>query len=130
VADLANHDLLAIPRGAGPTEWPFVVGGKRTSVVIQPRLRTTSFELAVRAAVAGLGIVLTPEHFALEHLRRRRLVPVLARWTQAGVDVHAVTSPGGMRAPKTRLFVEMLVAHFAKIERAAQSSGKSASPEL
>jgi DNA-binding transcriptional LysR family regulator len=117
VNDLDGHDLLAIPRGPGPIEWSFVVHGKHASYLARPRLRTSSFELAVRAAVANLGIVFAPDTFVQEHLHHRRLVPVLAKLTQPGVQVHAVMPPGGMLAPKTRVFVELLRVHFAKNAR-------------
>jgi hypothetical protein len=38
-----------------------------------------------------------------------------------GVVVNAVTPPGGLVAPKTRVFVDMLLEHFAKT--ASASSG-------
>lgn len=111
--DLAAHDTIGIPRDRGPVEWPFVVAGKRTTVVVRPRLRTSSFELAVAAAVGGAGIVMAPEFFVREQLKRRRLVPVLEEWTQPGVPIFAVTPPGGLSAPKVRTFVDLLAAHFA-----------------
>jgi len=112
--DLSTHDTIAIPRNKGPVEWPFVSGGKRSTVVVRPRLRSASFELAVAAAVAGAGIVLAPEFFVREHLLRRRLVPVLQEWTQPGVPIFAVTPPGGLLAPKVRVFVDLLAAYFEK----------------
>ncbi len=62
--------------------------------------------------LSSAGIVLAPEFFVREHLSRRRLVPVLQEWTQAGVPIFAVTPPGGLLAPKVRVFVELLAAHF------------------
>ncbi len=112
--ELSAHDLLGIPRDRGPIEWPFVVAGKRINLVVRPRLRTSSFELAVAAAVGGAGIVMAPEFFVREQLKRRRLVPVLVEWTQPGVPIFAVTPPGGLSAPKVRTFVDLLAAHFAE----------------
>jgi LysR substrate binding domain len=113
-ADLSQHDLIAIPRWSGPIDWAFPIGSKRTTVRAKPRLRATDFELSVRAAVAGVGIILAPEHFVTQHLARRRLRPVLQRFTQPGIEVHAVTPAGGPRPPRTKASVDLLRAHFER----------------
>ena len=112
VRALSEHDTIGIPRDRGPVEWPFVVAGKPTSVVVHPRLRTNSFELAVAAAVAGAGVVLAPEFFVRDQVSRRRLVAVLKEWTRPGVPIYAVTPPGGLLAPRVRAFVDLLSTFF------------------
>jgi LysR family transcriptional regulator, regulator for bpeEF and oprC len=112
--DLSSHDTIAIPQGEGPIEWTFVTEKKKkiSRVVVRPKLTVTNFELAVRAAAAGLGVVRAPQHYAQPYLTKRKLIPILIEWSPEGADVHAVAPPGGMLVPKTRAFVDMLVAWF------------------
>jgi DNA-binding transcriptional LysR family regulator len=96
----------------GPPEWPFVVKGKPRSIVVRPRVVVDSFDLAIRAAVDGAGIVRSPRHFAEPHLAKGRLRPVLLEWTPPSKDVYAVFPPGATLVPKTRLFIDALAAWF------------------
>ena len=118
--DLREHDTIAITTADGPTEWAFVVDGKRSSVAVRPRLLASSFELGVRAAAAAVGILRAPRHFVEPLLAKKQLVQVLRECSPPGADVHAVMPPGGALVPKTRVFLDMLVAWFAKREKAAQ----------
>jgi LysR family transcriptional regulator, regulator for bpeEF and oprC len=105
---LREHDLIVIPKGDGPQQWRFAFEGKLRHVQLQPRLTVTSLDLATKAAVAGAGIVRAPLPHAEPYLRKQQLVPILEKWTLAGVDVHAVFPPGGGLVPKTRAFIDML----------------------
>jgi LysR family transcriptional regulator, regulator for bpeEF and oprC len=104
--ELSNHATVVI--GGGAVEWPFGRSATEMSVVPRARLITTSYELALRAAIAGLGITRIPGFYAREHVRQGRLCPVLEAWTPPAFPVHAVM-PGGIAPPKTRTFVEMVV---------------------
>lgn len=88
--------------------------GKARSIAVRPRVVVDSFELAIRAAVDGAGIVRSPRHFAQPHLATGRLEPVLVGWTPAPKDVYAVFQPGATLVPKTRLFIDALAAWFKK----------------
>jgi DNA-binding transcriptional LysR family regulator len=112
--DLREHDTIAIATQEGPTEWMFVVDGKRRAVVVRPRLVVNSFDLAIRAASAAVGIVRAPHHFAAPLLAKKQLVSVLSECSPPGADVHAVMPPGGALVPKTRVFLDMLVTWFEK----------------
>jgi len=110
--ELASHDLVTITKGHGASEWPFWTSGKQKLVPIRPRLVVNDIELAVRAALAGLGIAPAPLSIAEPYLAKKKLVAVLAKWTPPGIDVHAVFPAGGALVPKTRAFVEMLQVYF------------------
>ncbi|WP_437970042.1 LysR substrate-binding domain-containing protein [Sorangium sp. So ce260] len=112
--ELARHETIVVAREGGPKEWPFVAGSKMRSFAVRPRLSVGTFELAAQAAAAGAGVVRSPRYFVRPFLAKRRLVPVLEAWTPPGFDVHAVFPPGGALVPKTRVFLDMLAAWFAK----------------
>ena len=111
--DLVHHDTIAMPRGNTLPAWHFVSGARKRSVVIRPRLFVASFELGIIAALAGAGIVPCTRHAVRSHLARKRLVPVLASWTQPMFEVNALFPASPSLAPKTRILVDMLAAWFA-----------------
>jgi DNA-binding transcriptional LysR family regulator len=105
--ELAQHATVVIG-GDSVVEWPFARDGKPLSVPVHPRLLTSSYELAARAAVAGLGIARLPEFYARELLARRALVAVLQDWTPPPLPVHLLTPPG-IQPAKTRAFVKRVL---------------------
>lgn len=117
--ELGSHELITITKGRGMSEWTFWAGGKLTRHPIRPRLVVDDAELAARAAVAGLGIAPAPLAIARRYLDSGALVPVLSRWTPPPVDVHAVFPPAGALLPKTRAFVDLLLACFEPAGRAS-----------
>lgn len=115
--DLAAHDLVTITKGNAATEWAFTAGGKDKRVAIRPRLVVNDVELALRAAVAGMGIAPAPMSIAEPYVAKKKLVQVLRKWTQPGIDIHAVFPPGGALVPKTRAFVDLLQERFGRSAR-------------
>ena len=111
--DIEGHTIVLVPRGPPPHAWRFFgTDGSRRSIVVQPRLLVTSFEVAARAAAHGLGMIRSPEYFVRGHLESDDLVQVLQPWTPPGFDVHAVFPRGGALVPKTRVFIDALAAWF------------------
>lgn len=111
--DLVRHNLVIVPKDE-QMEWPFVIQGRLRRVAVRPRLSVTSFELATRAAAAGSGIIRSPAYFVRPYLSSKQLVAVLAAWTPPGVDIYAVYPAGGALVPKTRAFLDLLAAWFAR----------------
>ncbi len=111
--DLSQHSLVVVPKSE-QMEWPFAAHGRTRRVAVQARLTVTSFELAARAAVAGVGIIRSPAYFVGPYLAKKALTPVLSAWTPPGLDIFAVYPPGGVLVPKTRALVDMLIAWFAR----------------
>ena len=111
--DLAQLPTIVIEK-EGRHEWQFVVNGRASVVPIRPRLIVSTFDLGVRAAVAGLGVLRSPEHFVESSVVTKTLVPVLAEWTPPPVEVYAVFPSGGALVPKTRVFIDALTTWFEK----------------
>lgn len=76
------------------------------------RLVVSDAEITTRAAVAGLGIAPAPASLAAPYIAKKKLVPVLAKWTPPPIEVHAVFPPGGALVPKTRAFLDRLKTCF------------------
>lgn len=111
--DLMQHDaLLGLSRTGEPMPWTLRRGEKRWQGVPPARAIANSPELLLRMATRGAGIAIVNDHFALEPVRRRQLVPVLPEWRPEPVNVWAVFPGRRLMPPKTRVFIEALVAFF------------------
>ena len=108
--DLPQHDAIVIPRGDSAPVWNFHEGRRKKSVVVRPRLLVHGFEVAVRAAVAGLGIVPAPSMCIRNELERRALVQILPAFTPPAFEIHAVYAATVALAPKTRAFIDIVAA--------------------
>ena len=82
--DLAEHDCIRHRFASGVTvDWEFMRAGETVRVKPNGPLVTTSIELQLSAAVAGLGVICTFEDFLRGPLERGELVPVLREWWQS-----------------------------------------------
>ena len=81
--DLARHSCVEYRRGADGAvyEWAFERGGKSRKISVSGRVMVNDPDLAVRAAVDGLGIAYTIEALAEPFLRSGQLVRVLEEWS-------------------------------------------------
>lgn len=110
--DLAEHDLIVISDG-GPARWPLPGDGAPVMTPVVGRITTSSFALARRATLAGVGIGLFPEFACADGLREGTLVPVLGG---AVVDVGAVWIVHAARrflGARVRAFVDLARERFA-----------------
>jgi DNA-binding transcriptional LysR family regulator len=82
--DLIRHSCVQYRRG-GPNgdvfEWPFERSGKARKISVPGQIMVNNPDLAVRAAVDGLGIAYTIEAQAEPFLRSGQLVRFLEDWT-------------------------------------------------
>jgi DNA-binding transcriptional LysR family regulator len=83
--DLVRHRCVQYRRGADGTmfDWPFERNGKSRKISVNGRVMVNTPELAVRAAVDGLGIAYMIEAVAEPFLRSGQLVRVLEDWSPA-----------------------------------------------
>jgi DNA-binding transcriptional LysR family regulator len=80
--DLAQHSCVQYRRAAGSVfEWPFERNGRSRQIALDGRVMLNDPDLAVRAAVDGLGIAYTIEALADPFLRTGQLVRVLQDWS-------------------------------------------------
>jgi DNA-binding transcriptional LysR family regulator len=80
--DLARHSCVQYRvADGGMFKWPFERSGKSQRISVDGRIMVNDPDLAVRAAVDGLGIAYTVEALAEPFLRSGQLVQVLANWS-------------------------------------------------
>ena len=80
--DLARHSCVQyrVVTDGGMFKWPFERSGKSQRISVDGRIMVNDPDLAVRAAVDGLGIAYTVEALAEPFLRSGQLVQVLGNW--------------------------------------------------
>jgi DNA-binding transcriptional LysR family regulator len=108
--DLACHSCVQYRRAADGTvfDWPFERDGKQRQVAVDGRVTVNDTDLAVRAAVDGLGIAYALEAIAEPFLRSGQLVRVLEDWSPA-FDGFFLYYPGHRQVPSAlRALIDML----------------------
>ncbi|MEJ8675911.1 LysR family transcriptional regulator [Chromobacterium amazonense] len=82
--DLARHRILldtSRPKLRATPEWLLEKDGVQKQIGIQPVFSSHQYAPLLSGAIAGSGIALLPSYVASEHLKSRRLVPVLPGWS-------------------------------------------------
>jgi DNA-binding transcriptional LysR family regulator len=107
--ELTDHECIAVVSEGESVRWPF--RGKRGQlfVTVGGRLRSNSFAIAHRLALAGLGIAIFPEFACVDDLRKGRLVSVLDEWVVEVGGVWLVHARAKFLAARVRTFVELAV---------------------
>ncbi len=108
--DLARHSCVQYRRAADGAvfDWPFERDGKQRQVAVDGRVTVNDTDLAVRAAVDGLGIAYAVEAVAEPFLRSGQLVRVLEDWSPA-FDGFFLYYPGHRQVPSAlRALIDML----------------------
>ena len=107
--DLSAHSVVSAS-GVNPvSEWRFNDGGKPLLQRPQPRMRTTTNDSAIAAAVAGLGITRLLSYQVAAHVRSGALQVVLENFEGAPLPVHVVHHEGRRATRKVRAFIDLAV---------------------
>lgn len=108
--DLASHSGIHYRLGAkGPiAKWEFERDGKTRRVAVPGRLTVNTIELALHAALDGLGIARVLEEVAAPFLRTGQLIRVLESWS-AAVEGLFLFYHGRRQVPTAlRAFIDMV----------------------
>lgn len=111
--DLNAHRLLHYSNLATGNFWRLRgPSGEERQVRAGGRLTVNNGESLMKAAEAGLGVVLLPTFILGDAVRRGRLVEVLPGRPKEVLGIYAVHPEGRFPQPKLRAFVDFLVEHF------------------
>ena len=109
--DLDAHDCLTQRLGGAASVWRFSgPDGEVASVPVGGRFSSDNGETMLRAALAGVGIVMTAEVVARADIAAGRLVPVLAAYVPDPVAVTLVYPSRRNLAPRVRAVIDFVVA--------------------
>ena len=109
-SDLENHTAVLFRHASHGRNWRLERDGERVEVDIAKvtRLKVSSGDSVVRAAVEGAGIALLPDWLVCEDADAGRLVEVLTGWQAEPTALHAVWTGGSKLRGKARMFVDFL----------------------
>ena len=108
--DLARHSCVQYRRAADGDvfAWPFERNRRARRISVDGRVMVDDPDLAVRAAVDGLGIAYTIEALAEPFLRSGQLVRVLEDWSPSFEGLF-LYYPGHRQVPATlRALIDMI----------------------
>ncbi len=111
--DLARHICVQLrrPWDNAIFEWPFERDGKSRQVSVEGRVMINDPDMALRAAVDGLGIAYTIESLADPFLRSGQLVRALEEWSPSFEGLF-LYYPGRRQVPAAlRALIDMIRCH-------------------
>ena len=115
--DLASHSCIQYRLAAdGPLhKWTFKRDGRAQHIAVNGRVIVNNPELAVRAALDGLGLAYTLEGWALPFVRSGQLIRVLDDWSPEYEGL-ALYYPGHRQVPPAlRALIELIQATRASV---------------
>lgn len=113
--DIEQHSAV-LCGACHDTLWAFRKDDRHYSVRIGGKVRTSSHNTAMAAAVAGLGIHCGIEPVFEAELREGRLVRLLPDWEMDTMEVHALFPGAQAPKPSARAFVEFLEASLRNFQ--------------
>ncbi|HEY2528344.1 MAG TPA: LysR family transcriptional regulator [Xanthobacteraceae bacterium] len=114
-ADLASHNCIRYAFYPFGDEWHFIdPDGKPVVTRVDGTLVTTSIDVLRETALAGVGLLFTAPFIIYKELEAGSLVPLLTDYQTAEFSVAAIYPHRRHLAAKVRVFIDALVALFAR----------------
>jgi DNA-binding transcriptional LysR family regulator len=87
--DLAAHNCIRHRYPSGViSPWQFEKKGRQVEVAVDGRLTVNDPELAIRAALDGVGVLYTALGYAAPEIKAGRLVPLLEDWRRRSAAIY------------------------------------------
>ncbi len=109
-ADLANFPVLHQEEQGGGTWHLTAENGETTSVLVEPRLASGSFDILMSAGCQGAGIALLPARYCQDALATGELVRVLPEWSGTDGILHLVFASRRGMLPSVRAVIDFAAA--------------------
>ena len=119
LADLAAHDLISGPMGAGDETWTARRNGEIERQDVSPRIRTRSAAGVVACAAAGLGVAIASIWMCGPALASGEIVEILAGYALDPVQAYVVFPAGRRPSQRARAFSDYLEQALATGEEKA-----------
>ena len=107
--DLGAHDCIRVRFPSGViVPWQFEKEGRQVEVAVEGRLTVNDPELAIRAALDGVGVLYTALGYAAPGIKAERLVPLLEDWRTSSAAIY-LYYPSRRQVPvPLQAFIEFL----------------------
>ncbi len=111
-ADLRAHNCIRQRFASGVVHrWAFEKRAKSLEVTVAGSLITSDGDLAIRAALDGMGIARVPAIYAEPHLATKRLVPLLEDWAPRSVGFFLYYPSRRQMPAALQAFIDVIKAH-------------------
>jgi DNA-binding transcriptional LysR family regulator len=110
--DLQSHNCIRMRFASGAMQpWAFEKRGKSMEVLVKGSLVVSDGDLAIRAALDGIGLARLPFNAIEAHISKKRLVPLLQDWAPRSVGFY-LYYPSRRQIPAAlKAFVDFIKAH-------------------
>jgi DNA-binding transcriptional LysR family regulator len=115
LADLARHDLISGPIGAGDETWVARRNGRIERQAVSPRVHSRSATGVVACAVAGLGVTSGSIWMCADALASGEVVEILSDYALDPVQAYVVFPAGRRPSQRARAFSDYLAQALAAI---------------
>ncbi|WNG50954.1 LysR family transcriptional regulator [Archangium minus] len=112
--ELLHHNCLRYTLLDRRNEWRFGRPGARYSIPVVSNFETNDDVALREAALAGVGLLITPSLTVAELVRSGRLETVLDGWVEEEIGVFAITTARRVTPPAVKALVEHLGRYFAE----------------
>jgi DNA-binding transcriptional LysR family regulator len=106
--DLKNHRLISSSAGSMSHDWQFSDKGKKTPFRIHPRLKVSTNQAAINAALQHFGITRVISYQVADELAQGKLKIVLEKFELPKLPIHIVHREGRLSSSKVRSFIDLM----------------------
>ncbi|WP_440877212.1 LysR family transcriptional regulator [Thalassotalea sp. PLHSN55] len=111
-SELNTHSLIEVQVGNLNQDWKFVENGKIINQHIKSRLKVTTNQAAINAAVAGFGITRIVSYQVANELQNNKLKFVLEPFEQAPLPINIIHREDRLSSAKVRSFIDLLASNL------------------
>jgi DNA-binding transcriptional LysR family regulator len=105
---LVKHQLIVAGAISATVDWRFENDGSPVSIRIKPRLRVTSNDAAIEAAVLGLGITRLLSYQIATQLASGELKIIMCEFEPKPMPINIIHREGRYASAKIRSFVDLM----------------------
>lgn len=106
--DLIKHQLIVAGAVSSTVDWRFENKGSPVTIRVKPRLRVTSNDSAIEAAVLGLGITRLLSYQITTQLASGDLKIIMSEFEPKPMPIHIIHREGKYTTAKIRSFVDLI----------------------
>jgi DNA-binding transcriptional LysR family regulator len=111
--DLKQHNCIIYTQSPSPFDWGFRTPQGRKTVRVSGTFQSNHGMLLMEPLLAGRGIAMLPIFTIEEPLSKGKVKRLLADFPTDAVSLHVVYPQNRHLSPKVRIFVDLMVEHFA-----------------
>jgi DNA-binding transcriptional LysR family regulator len=114
LSELNAHSLIEVQVGSLKQDWSFIENGKLIHHHVKSRLKVTTNQAAINAAVASFGITRVVSYQVTNELQENKLKFVLEPFEQAPLPINIIHREDRLSSVKVRSFIDLLAKNLSK----------------